>query len=243
MNVVAKDIHALIQAGGQGTRMQPLSGSLPKHLLRVGGTPIIKRLVMQLVACGIQKITIVLRNNNQTIKACVDSISDALPTKIQFFVMKEELPLGNAGALGVFENCNNPVLLAFGDLVTSLDFATMINIHKNRGCDVTLASHFEEHQLSLGELITAGEIVCSYVEKPRKKFLICSGIAIFEPSVIELAKKLQKPFGLVDLISATIKAGYRVTHWLHLSHWIDVNTPELLEQARKEVSERHGQDI
>jgi NDP-sugar pyrophosphorylase family protein len=53
-----------------------------------------------------------------------------------------------------------------------------------------------------------------------------------------LAQRVATPFGLADLINASLQAGYSVTHWMHEAYWIDVNTPELLEQARNDASVR-----
>ncbi len=77
-----------------------------------------------------------------------------------------------------------------------------------------------------------GDIVNDYREKPKKQFLICSGIALFEPQVMEIAKHLTPPFGLSDLVNAALDRSCRVTHWTHRALWMDVNTPEILQQAR-----------
>jgi NDP-sugar pyrophosphorylase family protein len=153
-----------------------------------------------------------------------------------FELIEEREPLGNAGALKTIGHRGAPMLFCFGDLVTDLPFDRMARVHRERGCDITLASHYQYHQLSLGELITEAERVRGYVEKPRKQFLICSGVAVFEPRILELARTLAAPFGLVDLINAALHGGCSVTHWLHEAYWIDVNTPELLEQARNDAS-------
>jgi NDP-sugar pyrophosphorylase family protein len=83
--------------------------------------------------------------------------------------------------------------------------------------------------------VTDGEQVVAYNEKPRKRFLICSGIALFDPVAMRVARTLAQPFGLADLVSACLRSGCSVTHWLHEAYWIDVNTPELLAQARAET--------
>ena len=53
-----------------------------------------------------------------------------------------------------------------------------------------------------------------------------------------MARALPRPFGLVDLVNAALGAGCRVTHWQHGSYWIDVNTPELLEQAHRDLEKQ-----
>jgi NDP-sugar pyrophosphorylase family protein len=226
---------AVIQAGGRGQRIRSVAGRAAKPMLRVGEEPMIARLVRQVASSGARRIAVIIPQGDGEFRDFLLQLARGLGGA-QLELIEEREPLGNAGALGRIRYRGGPVLFCFGDLVTDLPFERMARIHSERGCDVTLASHYQYHQLSLGELVTEGERVCGYVEKPRKQFLICSGVAVFEPRVLELARTLAVPFGLVDLINAALQARCSVTHWLHEAYWIDVNTPELLEQARNDAS-------
>jgi NDP-sugar pyrophosphorylase family protein len=226
---------AVIQAGGRGERIRSAAGSAAKPMLRVGKEPMIARLVRQIAASGARRIAVVIPAGHGEFRAFLQQLARSLSSG-ELDLIEEREPLGNAGALGMLKFGREPLLFCFGDLVTDLSFERMVRLHRERGCDITLASHYQYHQLSLGELNTEGERVCGYVEKPRKQFLICSGIAVFEPRALEIARTLAAPFGLVDLVNAALQAGCSVTHWLHQAYWIDVNTPELLEQARNDAS-------
>ena len=80
--------------------------------------------------------------------------------------------------------------------------------------------------------------VTGYLEKPEKEFLICSGIAVFEPRVVDLVAGLSLPAGLGDAVNASVRAGYRVAHWQHGSLWFDVNDPREMERASEALRER-----
>jgi NDP-sugar pyrophosphorylase family protein len=232
--------HAVIQAGGLGQRIRSVAEAAAKPMLRIGEEPMIARLIRQIAEAGIRRCTVIIPKGNPEFRDLLASIARDRQS-LDLSVVEEEAPLGNAGALKNIECHGRPVLFCFGDLVTDLAFDRMATVHRERRCAVTLASHYEHHQLSLGELVTDGMYVERYVEKPRKQFLICSGVAIFEPRVLDLARTLATPFGLVDLINACLKSGFQVTHWMHDAYWIDVNTPELLQQARKDVKQRAKQ--
>jgi NDP-sugar pyrophosphorylase family protein len=234
MGIAASLMHAVVQAGGRGQRIRSITGTAAKAMLRVGEEPMIACLIRQIVSSGVRSITVVIPSGSGEFRDFLHQFACGL-RGVQLDLLEEREPLGNAGALGAIQCGGSPVLFCFGDLVTELAFDRMTAVHHERHCDITLASHYQYHQLSLGELITEGERVCGYVEKPRKHFLICSGIAIFEPRVLEVARQLPPPFGLVDLVNASLQAGCSVTHWLHEAYWIDVNTPELLEQARADA--------
>lgn len=228
----------MIQAGGLGQRIRAVAHETPKPLLPVGGVPMIERLVQQIVAAGIHRVTVVIGANGASIRARILRLLTTLPpVEVAFF--EERAALGNAGALGEIDTGEDDVLLCFADLVTDLDFATLVAVHRERGHDVTLTSHHEHHQLTLGELQVDGDTVRGYQEKPRKAFLICSGIGIFDARAMAVARALPRPYGISDLVLATLAAGCSVTHWLHGAYWIDVNTPELLERARGEAGHEH----
>jgi NDP-sugar pyrophosphorylase family protein len=229
------ELHALVQAGGQGERIRAVAGGRPKPMVQLGSMPILERLLWRVIESGITRITVVVSPRGDAIEEHIDALKKSLPSAVRIFIEREMQPAGNAGALGTVDFQGHPALLCFGDLVTQLDFGLMAAIHRERGCDITLASHIENHQLSLGELVVAGDEVQRYHEKPRKQFLICSGVAIFSPRALEVARTLPRPFGLVDLVNASLDAGCRATHWQHGSYWIDVNTPELLDQARRDL--------
>jgi NDP-sugar pyrophosphorylase family protein len=127
-------------------------------------------------------------------------------------------------------------LLMFGDLVTDLDFRELIDRHARLGVDILLASHHETHRLQLGELQVVGERVVGYREKPEKRFLICSGIGLFRRETLSVIPADGTPFGLADLVTASLARGFDVAHWEHGAFWMDVNSPEALAEANERVA-------
>jgi len=203
-------------------------------MLDVGGMSMIERLLCQITGAEISRITVVLGSQAESIREHVLRTVERMPKRVDLDFFIEERALGNAGALGLTDTGKRTTLLCFADLVTELSFEQLCAVHEERGCNVTLTSHYEHHQLSLGELVNDGHRVVAYNEKPRKRFLICSGIALFDPTAMGVARTLPQPFGLADLVSGCLQAGCSVNHWLHEAYWIDVNTPELLARARAE---------
>ena len=111
-----------------------------------------------------------------------------------------------------------------------MDFIKLVDIHRERRCDITLASHYESHRVRLGELVVEGDRVLRYLEKPVKRFLICSGIAVIESHIISLIDKTV-PMGLDELVEKAISQGFHTTHWVHGAFWMDINDLDLLKQA------------
>ena len=216
-------VRAVLQAGGRGQRMG--SGDTPKPMRAVGGVPMVERLLRQLVGAGIRDVTVVTGWLGDVVERHVEGlVSDLDGVAVDY--LRERTPLGNAGALGLVPR-SAPAVLVFADLVTEIDFAELVRVHRERGAVVTLASHEEQVRVRLGEIVADGDRVRAYLEKPLKTFLICSGVAVFEPEVLALAAD-DPPVGLSDLVTRALGAGHEVTHWAHGAAWADVNTPDEL---------------
>jgi NDP-sugar pyrophosphorylase family protein len=239
MPAASTDVHALVQAGGKGLRLRPATLDRPKPMLPVAGMPMVERLLRQLVAAGIARITVITGYRGDVVREHLAGRADlAAAAEIDFFAEPE--PLGNVGALGRIAIERPLALLAFGDLVTDLDFAELIRRHHLLGTDVLLASHDEEHRLQLGELVVEGQRVVGYQEKPLKQFLICSGIGVLRREVLATIPTDGTSCGISDLITAALARGHSVAHWRHGAFWMDINSPESLALADERVAALTG---
>ena len=218
-----------------GLRLRPATLDRPKPMLPVAGVPMVERLLRQLLAAGISRITVITGYRGDVVREHLVGLADDVAAKIDFF--EEIEPLGNVGALGRVLVERPLALLAFGDLVTDLDFAELVRRRASAGTDVLLASHVEEHRLQLGELVVQGERVVGYQEKPLKHFLICSGIGVMRREVLAAIPPDGTPTGLSDLIIAALLRGHSIAHWQHGAFWMDVNSPEALALADQRVEE------
>lgn len=227
-------VRAVLQAGGLGTRMRPASADLPKHLLPVAGVPMVERLLRQLAAANIKQVWMIVGHLGHLVEEHFTHLAN--PPDLDLNFIHETTRRGDIGSLAEVPVEAGPLLWCYGDLVTDLDFARLIDVHHERGCPITLTSHYEDHQVRLGELVAHGDRVLHYLEKPVKRFLICSGIAVFEPEILPLVDR-DNPFGLDELVERAIGEGHDVTHWLHGAFWMDVNDPELLAQAETALAE------
>jgi NDP-sugar pyrophosphorylase family protein len=198
----------------------------------------VERLLRQMLASGITTVTVITGWLGERVEAHLGSLDD-LPPGVRISFVRESSPLGTVGALTRVRAPGERVLFAFADLVTELDFSRLLDWHERSGADLTLASHPEMHRLSLGEILSDGHTVTGYLEKPKKEFTICSGIAVLEPRVVKLAAGMSGLYGLPDLVAAALVSDCRVLHWPHGAFWRDVNSPEALF----EVNERCGAEV
>jgi 6-phospho-beta-glucosidase len=233
----AVDVRVCVQAGGRGERLRPLTDTTPKTLLRVGPASILERLLRRLHEEGFRAFTIVANWEAGQVERAVHAIAADLEGAA-VDVLREAEPLGNAGALGLLP-VDAPTLLVFGDLVTTMDTRHLLAEHDRLGADVTMASHFERHTLQFGEIVVDDGRVLSYDEKPTKSYRVCSGVVVLEPPALRLAATLPTPFGVSTLVSAVLEHGLEVAHWEHGAEWVDVNSPEALQEASRLCTADH----
>jgi NDP-sugar pyrophosphorylase family protein len=218
----------VLQAGGRGERLRN-GECLPKPLFPVNGVSMLDRLLVQFLDAGARAFTVITGFGAEQVERAV--LAHEFPPGATASFIREITPRGNAGSLALVRR-EMPCLFCFADLVTDIDFARLGAVHRERQAAVTLASHYESLQVRLGELIHEGDRVLAYREKPQHRVLIASGIAVFDPAVLELVPA-GRPAGLSDVVQAAIQQGLRVTHWLHEANWIDVNTREDLDSAAR----------
>lgn len=231
----ARETRAVLQAGGRGERMGALTEALPKPMLPVAGVPMVERLLRQLLAAGLRDVTVVTGHLGERCQEHLARLPD-LPADLRLHFHAEGAARGNAGALAELAD-DRPCLFLFADLVTDLDLGALLREHARGGASATLCSHYEAHRVRLGELLVEGERVVGYLEKPWKRFLICSGVAVLEPEVLRCADP-SRPVGLSDLVGAALARGLVVRHWEHGAFWMDVNSPEDLARASEALRAR-----
>ena len=155
----------VIMAGGQGTRLRPLTESVPKPMLRVAGRPILERIVLHLVGFGITRISISVDYLAEVIEA---HFGDGAAFGATIDYLREDEPLGTAGALGLLPAPPTaPLLVMNGDLVTSGRRRRACSTHARRGrFAATIGTRRYVHTVPFGCIERDGDRVVAIEEKP-----------------------------------------------------------------------------
>ena len=127
---------AMILAGGKGSRLRPLTVTIPKPLVPIGDVPILEVLIRQLARQGFERITLSVGHLAGLIRAyCGDGERWGVPIDYLF----EEQPLGTIGCLGSLRGLSSEdrVLVVNGDTLTDLDMANVYDAHET-GDAITL---------------------------------------------------------------------------------------------------------
>jgi NDP-mannose synthase len=225
---------AVILAGGQGTRLRPYTTVLPKPLMPVGDRPILDIVIRQLQHHGFGRVTISTGYLAELIEAF---FGDGTRHGIPIDYVREDEPLGTAGALALVEGLEDDFLVMNGDVLTDVDLATVLAHHRSTDAIATIATHKRHIEVSLGVLRFGDDgddtRVTDYHEKPQFDYEASMGVYCFSPRVLaylERGKRLDFP----DLILRLIGAGETVRALRSDSFWLDIGRHDDYEEAQEE---------
>ncbi|MEA2494009.1 MAG: NDP-mannose synthase [Thermoleophilaceae bacterium] len=229
---------AVVLAGGEGARLAPYTRILPKPLLPVGDQPILEIIVDQLRDSGIDEIVLATGYLSSLIETY---FGDGSAFGIPISYVRENRPLGTAGALAAVGTLDSPFLVMNGDILTEPFYADLCAAHQASEATATIATRQEELTLDYGivrmdDRPGAVARVLRIDEKPRYVVDVSLGVSVFEPSVldyIEADRRLDFP----DLIGVLTGAGELVQSFRHSGYWLDVGTVHRLESGLKDFEE------
>ena len=212
-------MHALVMAGGLGSRLRPLTDEVPKPLLPIGGRPILELILRQLRQAGAENVYISVGYKAELIRAY---FGDGRRLGLRVRYVEESTPLGTAGALGyVKQDISEPLLVMNGDILTKLDFRAFHEAHLRSGAEITLGVREDRYQVPFGLVETVNGLVTCIREKPVHEFLVSAGIYVMSPSVtnfVQAGVRIDVP----DLINQVVGRGGRVQYHVIREKWIDI---------------------
>ncbi len=226
-------MECMIMAGGRGKRLSPLTDTVPKPMLDLGGMPIIERNIERLISFGIRKIYVSVKYLGEQI---VEHLGDGSSKGIHIEYIWEDKPLGTAGALSLVEQFNSDyVLLMNSDLLTNANFEDLYKTLLNEQADMAVASTEYKVDVPYAIFETEGSQVIDFKEKPSKVYHANAGIYILNKSLINKIPK-NTFFDITDLMENLVKSGGKLVYCPIVGYWIDIGKPADYKQAQDFVS-------
>jgi len=222
-------MRAVIMAGGFGTRLRPLTDQCPKPLLQVGEKPILSRIIERLKLSGIKHVSLSTHYMGERIKERFGN-GDGMGVEIRY--LKEDKPLGTAGAIGYLDPADEPLLVINGDIITDLDPRAMLAFHREQEAELTVAVRKYEVNVPFGVVETTGSWVTGLTEKPSYSFFVNAGIYLLGPAAVRLIQTGIK-MDMTDLIGALVARGGKVASFPVVEYWLDVGNPEDYQKAQQ----------
>lgn len=228
---------AVILAGGQGTRLRPLTQGMPKPLVPLVGKPLIRHIIDPLPP-EVEQVVLAVNYRSDDLQAYFDSVDIGR----EVILVDEPEPLGTGGALKNLSRSLDDTFLALnGDVLSSLDVGGMVSDHRRYGGIGTMALWRVSDPSAYGVVSLDGERVTSFQEKPAPgeelSDLINAGIYVFEPEILD-----HIPDGVVslerDVFPEVIGLGLYGKRFE--GHWMDCGTRESYLRAQKRILQAEG---
>jgi dTDP-glucose pyrophosphorylase/predicted transcriptional regulator len=223
----------VIMAGGKGSRLHPQTENRPKPMLLVAGIPILEHIIKRARSQGFNHFIIAINYLGQIIE---DYFKDGHKFGVKIEYLREDVPLGTAGALSLLSHKpERAFIVTNGDVITDINYSDFLEYHTVQNAAATVAVHTHEFQIPYGVVQINGLEVESYEEKPIVSSLINAGVYALDPDILDLIMepKFRDMPELLD-ISRDLKKKV-IVYPLHES-WIDIGRPIDLEIANKNNS-------
>lgn len=225
---MATTMQAVIMAGGFGKRLAPLTNDLPKPMLMVAGHPVMEHIVVQLQEAGINNISVSTHYKPEKI---MEHFGNGAHFGVDISYINEDRPLGTGGALGLMPAPKTTQLVINGDVLTRVDFRTMLVYHREHEALMTVGVTQYGLHVPYGVIECKGPRVTALREKPQVNFLVNAGIYLLEPEVYQYIPKGQH-MNMTDLIQALLDAGRRVVSFPIIEQWIDIGQHDDYRKAQ-----------
>ena len=231
MAVAQRQNVMVIMAGGQGVRLRPHTETCPKPLLPVGGKPMLEHIIEAARADGFSRFALATHYLGHMIE---DYFGDGSSWRVEISYLREEDPLGTAGAIGLLDpRPDLPFIVSNGDVLTDIRYGELLDFHCRYSAAATMAVRLHEWQNPFGVVRTKGVDIVGFEEKPIIRSHINAGVYVLEPRALDhLAKgtKCDMPTLFVRLQEASERT---IVYPMH-EPWLDVGRPDDLSRARAE---------
>jgi dTDP-glucose pyrophosphorylase len=226
-------IDTVIMAGGRGQRLQPLTDTTPKPLLKIGNKAIMEHNLDRLTMFGIDDFWLSVNYLGDQI---VQYFGDGKEKNIHIEYVWEKEPLGTIGAVSQIENFKHDyVLITNSDLLTNIDYELFFLEFIKQDADLAVLTIPYQVSIPYAVLETKDFIVKSFKEKPTYTYYSNGGIYLMKRKMIDFIPK-NKFYNATDLMETLIKNKFKVISFPFSGYWLDVGKHEDFKKAQTDIN-------
>ena len=225
---------AIVMAGGEGTRLRPLTSNQPKPMVPIVGKPCMEHILELLKAHGLEDVIVTVAFLPQAIRSYFGD-GESLGLNISYSV--EETPLGTAGSVRLAtRRTEEPVLVISGDALCDVDLTAMLRSHEEKGAAVTIGLQSVDNPLEFGIVVTDEDArIERFLEKPSWGQVfsdtINTGIYVLEPEVLTHVPT-DGPYDFSkELFPLLLEMGRPIYGHVMEGYWQDIGNLDRFRQA------------
>ncbi len=225
-------------AGGEGTRLRPLTSNVPKPMMPLVNEPMMEHIVRLLRTHGFDEIVVTVAFLANHIRAYFGDGSDH---GVRMVYATEETPLGTAGSVrNAMDELDERFLVISGDVLTDIDLGAIVKAHDDRQALATIGLVRVDDPLEFGIVITREDgSIERFLEKPSWGQVfsdtINSGIFVLEPEIFEHIEADRPVDFSSEVFPAILGAGLPLFGSVAEGYWEDVGTLDAYLRAHKDI--------
>lgn len=244
--LVSSDITAVILAGGEGTRLRPLTNTRPKPLLPILGKPCVEYVIRSLVDAGVERAFLTCGYRSQDM---VDQLGNGRQFGLDMRFAFEDHPAGTAGAVKLLEKeLGGTIIVVSGDVLADVDIRSLVAMHRRKGALATMALTTVDRPEEFGivGLDDDGRIV-RFKEKPKTEEvfsnLINAGIYVLDKRALRDIPESEKYDFSKQLFPKLLERSEPLYGMPIPGLWKDIGRPRDLLDANLRMAERKGNAV
>ncbi len=223
----------VIMAGGMGTRLRPHTENCPKPLLLVAGKPMLEHIIERAKLEGFTYFVLAVHYLGHLVESHFGS---GARLGVQIDYLREESPLGTAGALSLLKPLSaSPFVVTNGDVITDIRYGELLDFHTRHTAIATMAVRVHEWQHPFGVVQTQGIDIVGFEEKPIARSHINAGVYVLEPAALKVLES-DAQCDMPTLFERLQKGGERTVAYPMHEPWLDVGRPDDLRLANITVT-------
>lgn len=228
-------MHAVILAGGKGTRLRPFTTCVPKPLVPIGDRySILEILLLQLRHHGVTDVTLAIGHMGGLIRAF---IGDGERFGLDVRYVMEDHPLGTVGPLlPILDDLPEQFLVMNGDVLTDINFAALYHAHGCGDTPLTVATYQRHVSSEFGVLDVQGGRIVGFREKPVFDFDVSMGVYAFSRETLREYVPGQS-LGVDVLITDLLRRGVPPATFPFSGYWLDIGRPDDYDRANTQFEE------
>ncbi len=231
-------MHAIVMAGGKGSRLRPLTCNTPKPMVKLCGKPILQYILDLLEHHNILSVDV-------TVKYLANSIINYFPDQkykdINLAFFEEPFPLGTAGSVkNAAKNIEDDFVVISGDAITDCDLTSAINFHKKNQADATIIIKNVEDPREYGLVnIDQNNNITGFIEKPGYSQVSTNtantGIYILNPKVLNLIPDNTECDFAKEVFPKMLKNNMKLLAFKSDFYWCDIGDLNSFLNCQKDV--------
>ncbi|MFJ6700844.1 sugar phosphate nucleotidyltransferase [Streptomyces sp. NPDC091272] len=230
---------AVVMAGGEGSRLRPMTSDLPKPLLPVADRPIMEHVLRLLKRHGLAETVVTVQFLASLVQ---EQFGDGTQLGMSLSYAKEDTPLGTAGSVKNAEAQldGEPFVVISGDALTDIDLSDLIRFHREKGALVTVCLTRVPEPVEFGITIVGDDgRVERFLEKPTWGQVfsdtVNTGIYVMEPEVLDFVAAGRPADWSGDIFPRLLEEGHDVYGYVAEGYWEDVGTHASYMKAQADV--------